>query len=258
MKYGENMDKNTLFNRNHAKSSNTASDRKHKDNPGECGDCQVDCVDNVEFLEGLPVKQKQELMAGALHSDYRKGQFLFHEDEKVDSLFIIRKGSVKLSTWDSEGREQIIGIFADNDVIWEGMFLEESRYPYSAVCLKVTRICRIHRRDFERVVSDTEVALKVIGMLSRKLHDANARNHLLSITEPKARIAGFLLYRREHSTEAAITLRLDEIAASLAMRPETVSRKLRELVKEGLIRKHGQSSYEILDAEALRECFENG
>lgn len=229
-----------------------------KIHPAECSSCKADCVDNVEFLEGLPDRQKQELMEGALHRDYRKGQFLFHEDEKVDSLFIIRKGSVKLSTWDSEGREQIVGIFADNDVIWEGMFLEESRYPYSAVCLKTTRICRIRREDFERVVSDTAVALKVIGMLSRKLHDANARNLLLSTSEPKARIAGFLLYRREHTADPILVLRLDEIAASLAMRPETVSRKLKELSKDGLIKKHGQSGFEILDAEGLRECFYNG
>lgn len=226
--------------------------------PEKCGDCPTDCVDNVEFLEGLPPKQKQELMEGALHRDYRKGQFLFHEDERVDSLFIIRKGSVKLSTWDSEGREQIVGIFADNDVIWEGMFLEKSTYPYSAVCMKATRICRIRREDFERVVSDTAVALKVIGMLSRKLHDANARNLLLSTSDPKARIAGFLLYRREHTAGTVLTLRLDEIAASLALRPETVSRKLGELSREGLIKKHGQSGFEILDTEALRDCFYNG
>lgn len=233
-------------------------EEKRKKQSEECENCQADCVDHVEFLAELPQKQKQELLDGALHRDYRKGQFLFHEDEEVDSLYVIRKGSVKLSTWDSEGREQIVGIFTDNDVIWEGMFLEESRYPYSAVCLKASHICRIRREDFECVVSDRAVALKVIGMLSRKLHDANARNLLLSTSDPKSRIAGFLLYRREHTTEPVLTLRLDEIAASLALRPETVSRKIRELVRDGLIKKRGQSSFEILDTESLRECFYDG
>ena len=85
------------------------------------------------------------------------------------------------------------------------------------------------------------IALRVIGLLSRKLHNANERNLLLTVTDPGARIAGFLLYRSKRSASDTVTLRLGEIAASIHLRPETVSRRLKELERQGLIKRIGQS-----------------
>lgn len=47
----------------------------------------------------------------------------------------------------------------------------------------------------------------------------------------------------------------EEISASLHLRPETVSRKLKELQKDNIITKTGQSSIKILDFQALRDEF---
>ena len=111
-------------------------------------------------------------------------------------------------------------------------------------------------RDFEAAISDPAVALRVIRMLSVKLHDSNERNLILSTSDPQARIAAFLLYRQQRTAAKYVTLRLDDIASSVNLRPETVSRKLRELEKDGLIRKTGQSNIELLDFIRLKEMAE--
>lgn len=223
----------------------------------DCEKCHERCTDKVEFLQGLPEDKHLTIMRRSQHYTLEKDSFLFEEGDEVDGLFIILRGRVKLSSLDGEGREKIAGIFSDHDTIWEGIFLHGSVYPYSAVCLTETRVCKIYRRDFEEVIRDADIALKVIGMLSRKLHDANERNLILGTSEPKARLAGLLLYRKERSEDRFVTLRLDDIAASVNLRPETVSRKLGELEREGLIRKQGQSSWEILDYEGLRDMFDH-
>ena len=51
-------------------------------------------------------------------------------------------------------------------------------------------------------------------------------------------------------------LRLSDIAASTGMRPETVSRKLKEFEEEGIVRRVGQSGIQILNFEALKEIYE--
>ena len=50
-------------------------------------------------------------------------------------------------------------------------------------------------------------------------------------------------------------MRLEEISASLHLRPETVSRKIKELEKEELVRKTGQSSIKILSFQGLHDIF---
>lgn len=215
------------------------------------------CVEKIEFLQGIPADRKRRIIDRSSRLALRRGSVLFEEGAEVDALYIILSGRVKLSSVDSEGREKIAGIFSDHDTIWEGIFLQGSRYPYSGICLTEVHVCKLYRRDVEDVIRDPAVAQGVIGMLSRKLHDANERNLILGTSDPKARIAGLLLYRKARIGDRYITLRLDDIAASINLRPETVSRKLGELEREGRIRKRGQSSWEILDYEGLKELVGN-
>lgn len=225
--------------------------------PNECGNCTNRCIDNLAFFSGLPEESKTDLMRKSSNKFLKRDETVFSEGDNVDSIVIIRKGQIKLNTYDSEGRERIIGIFSDNDTVWEGIFLENSRYPYSAVCITDVHLCLIFRRDIETAVSDPSIALSVINMLSNKLHDANERNMILSMSNPMSRIACFLIYRDKRSPDSAIKLRLDDIAASVGLRSETVSRYIQKLVKLGYIRKVGQSSIEITDFEALNEMIHN-
>ena len=127
--------------------------------------------------------------------------------------------------------------------------------PYSAVCLTNASICSIHRDDFIKIVNDPQAAMNTIILLSKKLHDANERNMLLSTKDPMARLAGFLMYRVDRSIDDDIVLKLDDIAASVSLRTETVSRKLWEMEKEGLIERLGHARIRVLDRDALRDIY---
>lgn len=185
----------------------------------------------------------------------KKNSYLFREGEPVETICIIRKGRVKLCRYDSLGREQIVTILADQDIIWEGMFIEGSIYPYSAVCITDATIGFIHRDEFINVVNDPQAAMNTIILLSKKLHDANERNMLLSTKDPTARLAGFLLYRVDRSLENDVILKLDDIAASVSLRTETVSRKLREMEKNGLIERLGHARIRVLKRDVLRDLY---
>ena len=197
----------------------------------------------------------ESLVEHSVTEHHRKNSYLFREGGSVDSIFIIRKGRVKLCRYDSLGREQIVTILADHDIIWEGMFLEGSIFPYSAVCLTNAAICEIHKDDFIKMVNDPVSAMNTIILLSKKLHDANERNMLLSTKDPMARLAGFLMYRVDRSADDDVVLKLDDIAASVSLWTETVSRKLREMEKEGLIKRLGHARIRVLDRDALRDMY---
>ena len=223
--------------------------------PEKCRECRSDCGSQILFLSRLADEKKESLLESTVCGTIPKDGCLFRENDRVDAIYYIRSGKVKLSSVDSEGREQITGIFADHDIIWEGVFMEGSRYPYSAFGVTEVEYCKISQSTLEEMMKDPMVAIRIIGMLSRKLHDANERNRILNSTVPSAKLAGFLLYRARYSEEEEITLRLDDIAASIHLRPETVSRKIREMEREGLLERVGKSGIRILDREGMQKIF---
>ena len=109
---------------------------------------------------------------------------------------------------------------------------------------------RLHFRRFDLHYKAHGAGKRNSG--SRNGSESNRHAELLSTSSPKARIAGFLLYRKERTAERAVKLKLEDIAASVSLRPETVSRKLKELEREGIIQKTGQSSIEIINFSELR------
>lgn len=221
--------------------------------------CQGNCAKcdkaHGSFLEELEAPEREAIDQKLRGFYAKKGEVLFREGTPADSLWIIRQGSVKLCTYDSEGREQIIAIFSEGETIWVSMFLgkKETAYPYSAICLNDVIVCQILRQDFEATIQDTHTALKIVGLLSKKLHDANERILILSASDPQAKVARLFLYRINHSGGNRVTMKLEDIAAHVSLRPETVSRKLGELCDEGVLRKEGQSTFEILDFNALED-----
>lgn len=221
--------------------------------PAHCKACRGECLKDVEFLMGLPPEKVLTLLRRSQRLHLKKGDVLFRQGEPCDAIYIIHHGRVKICTYDQDGLERIAGIFGEHDTIWEGVLVSGSCYSTSGICMETVDCCKLARKDFEEAIRDPEVAFRTIAMLSRKLHDANRRNLLKSIADPKARVAGLLLYRYRRQTGDVITMRLEEMAGSLALRPETVSRKLKELEKAGYVKKTAQSSVRILDVEGLME-----
>lgn len=209
------------------------------------------------LLESLPPASREKLLENVAFTTIPRGKYIFREGQAADYICIIRKGKVKLSHIDTEGRENIVMIVSENDTIWESMFLYDSTFPYSAVTMTDTLICRIYRENFLHVLDNPAAALQLVAMLSQKLHDANARNQILAIQDPAARVAGFLLYHLERGEGEELTLRLEDIASSIGLRYETVSRKLGILQDKGWVERTGKGRLRVKDPVGLASMVEN-
>lgn len=221
--------------------------------PAHCRECLEGCLNKVDFLAGMPLDKVRDLLRCSVRLTFQKGDYIFHAGDPCDAIYIVHKGRVKLCVYDQDGQERIAGVFVEHDVMWEGVLVPDSRYSTSAICMTTVECCRLARKDFEKAIEEPEVALRIIALLSKKLHDANRRNLLKSIASPKERVAGLLLYRYRRQTGDTITMRLEEMAGSLALRPETISRKLKELEREGYVKRTGRSSIQILAPDRLME-----
>lgn len=215
------------------------------------------CMSRIRMFASLPEKEQSRLLEHAVHSVRKKGDVIAAEGDVITSVIIIRKGRIKTCRIDANGNEYILDILHDGHAIWHDMFLKDAVYHYSVVCLTDVQICEIPREELVNVLRDNpEAAMSLITMLSTDLYEAKEKSILLSIHKPMARLAGFLLNRDRTCINSVIHMKLEDIASSLSLRPETVSRNLSVLEKEGIIRRSGKGKLQVINRSALQKIYE--
>lgn len=216
------------------------------------------CMDNIRLFAELPPSAKRELLARARHTAHASGDIIVHEGDPIESIIVVRTGRIKTYRNTSDGEQHVLDVLHDGQALWHGLFLDKRTYGYSVSCLTPARLCLIHRADVEQMLANhPDVAMGLIRMVCTELERAEERIMMLSIRDPRRRLAEYLLARDRSCTGPEIHLKLDDIASSVGLRPETVSRNIARFDREGLVRRMGRGRLLVLDREGLARVSES-
>lgn len=216
------------------------------------------CMDNIRLFAELPPSAKRELLARARHTAHASGDIIVHEGDPIESIIVVRTGRIKTYRSTSDGEQHVLDVLHDGQALWHGLFLDNRTYGYSVSCLTPVRLCLIHRADVEQMLANhPDVAMGLIRMVCTELDRAEERIMMLSIRDPRRRLAEYLLVRDRSCTGPEIHLKLDDIASSVGLRPETVSRNIARFDREGLVRRMGRGRLLVLDREGLARVSES-
>lgn len=211
------------------------------------------CMDNIRLFAGLPDEAKLALLSCSRRSTHPARSIIVHEGDPIESIIVVRTGRIKTFRTSPSGKEYVLDVLHDGQALWHGMFLEDHVYRYSVACLTRVEICRFHRADFEAVLaSHPDVAMGIIRMVCTELDDAEERIMMLGIREPRKRLAEYLLIRDGRCAGPEIRLKIEDIANSVDLRPETVSRNIAQFVREGLVERPGRGRLRVVDYEGLK------
>lgn len=204
-------------------------------------------------LHPLPEDARQTLVEGSRLSTFQKGEVLFHEGEEMAGVRLIVSGKAKLCATDSEGKEMVLDIIHDGDLVGESAILDEhARFSFTAVALKPGSLRFIPRQIVVSVLErHPDMLVNVANVLQEKLKIFKDKSRMLSESDATSRLAAFLLDRDKRCIDHTIALSIDDIAASVNLRRETVSRKLSDLARDGAIVRQGQSKLKVVDHEYL-------
>ena len=217
------------------------------------------CTKQIRLFHALPEEVQSELITSASSFNRPKGYVFASDGDRVSSIIIIRKGNIKTYRLDASGNEYLLDVLHEEQAIWHDMFLKDPVYHYSIEAMTDVEICEISTDTFLSVLNaHPEAALSLIQMLSTELTAAKEKILLLSIRSPEVRTAGFLLDRWKKADDKMIFFKLEDIASTISLRPETISRILRRFEKAGIIARIGKGKICIMDQPALREIFRNG
>lgn len=210
------------------------------------------CISNIELFKNLDMKQQKNLYLSARHLDVDNNQVVFHANDRIDQIIIIRYGKIKSSFYDSNGNEYISNVYIEGDTIGEDSIFLNRNYEVDGVTIGKTGICMISMELIKNTLSkDKEFALKMIENLSMKLDRSEKMLEIISIRDSYKRLATFLLYRSQRLKSNTISLNQENIASSINMTRETASRKLSQLKAEGIIDQIGYKEIKIVNRPAL-------
>lgn len=177
---------------------------------------------------------------------------LAHQGTTSDQVLFVKDGVLGLSTTDAAGHELVAYVRGPTSVLClEALGGQPSACTVTAltdstICtISVTELRRLTGLDSERTLTSS-----VLGLVLRE-HAAAMRDHDLRAGSARARVARFLgaaapLMRPGRRAAFSKT----HVAALLDLRPETLSRVLRQLEEEGVLRRE---QLEVTDAAALAE-----
>jgi len=176
-------------------------------------------------------------------SEYEEGATLFLEGDVSDSLMLLIDGVVSIFKHDNKGNEIVIGYFNRYDLLAEAATLRHTPLPSSATFKSGGAILKIDIVEFEKLfITHPNISYEIIQSLLKKvdLLQQNIHFNIASTSTEK-----ILHFYRENPT-LSLDLKQYEIASILGMVPETFSRNVKKLVKEGKLEKVS-TGYKIID-----------
>lgn len=223
-----------------------------------CDLCQAHgrCLSKVNLFKDLGIDESKSIYLSAVHKDFDRGESIFSINDPIDDVIVVRYGKIKASNYDSNGKEIISKIYVPGDVIGDDSIFLEETYETNGLALEKTGICILNKDNLRNILaSDLDFSINMIKNLSQKLHDSEKLLEILSIKDSYKRLAAFLLYRSKMSSSDTISLNQEDIASSINTTRETVSRKLSQLEKEGLIEIIAYKKIRIKNTQDLKNLI---
>jgi CRP/FNR family transcriptional regulator len=220
------------------------------------GSADEPCVSLVPLFSGLTGQQQAEVATLAHPVTVRSGETFVRAGARHAPLFVVHSGLVKLSRTTADGRDTTLQVIGPGEVGGETWLLTGERPESDVIALDASRMC-----VFEPGVVDTlvarfpSVAVALLRALAMRLHSAERMLTARTLAEVGARVAAYLLDCRttwdsDGIATAHLPMAKKDVATFLGTSPETLSRRLTALEREGLVRVRG-TEVDVLDPIGL-------
>ena len=203
------------------------------------------------IFSGLADEELAGLAGLAIERHFKPGEFIVWEDDAPDWFYIVQEGQVKILKHSSLGKEFIIAFFSAGEMFGEVAVFENRPYPASAQAVYEVKVLAIGSKDFlSFLAANPPVALRIIGVLSGRLREAQGRLKDLAGERAQQRLATILLML-DSKFGKTLPFTRKEIADMAGTTTETAIRVLSRLNKGGIIRST-RGKIAILDETKLR------
>jgi len=233
--------------------------------PNTSQNCLTCPVRGPHCFCSLTTETLLELQSIGTHVRYAAGETVIHEDSRVDRVFVLCRGRIKLTASSSDGKLLIVRIAGPGDVLGLTSLLNDVRHKVTAQTLEPCELKSISRDRFLAFMETfrevgrsaaVSVAWEYEGMLltARRLAISNSAAGKLATALLDWGRLGLPDDSRSPSTiEFRMPLTHEELGSMTGLSRETVTRLLGKFRREGLLALEGERM--ILHAPAKLESL---
>ncbi|TVQ95642.1 MAG: Crp/Fnr family transcriptional regulator [Desulfovibrionales bacterium] len=190
------------------------------------------------------LKPEEQLAIGAVAkmTPFHRGEIIYLPDDLSNYVYLIKKGRVKLSRVNDDGREVTLDILGRREIFGELAMAEEATRSHMATALEDGLMCIFTRVDFQKIMArHSSVTLKVVKLIGLRMRKLESRLEDLAFRSVSERVNGTLLRLAEEfgSKESNGAIRVpitqSQLAYLVGASREKVAEELGKLRREGLL-----------------------
>lgn len=217
-----------------------------------------------EIIRGIPLFAElnagaiRELAARSLLHSYPRDRALWRAGEPARGFIVILEGVVQVFRV-VNGRKHVVHVEGAGGTLGDVAMFENKPFPASAVTLSPTVLLAVSRDGLLAAIrQDPELAFALLARLSARVRHVIGRLDGVVARSVSARLAGYLLERRERAGRDLFTLGGSHgtVAEELGTVREVLGRNLRTLRDRGLITIDENGGIVIVDPTGLRALAE--
>ena len=112
--------------------------------------------------------------SGALGKLYRDGEFIFHQGDAGDCMYVIQAGQVEIIQ-EREGKQVRLAVRGEGDFIGEMAIFEREVRSATARALGDARVLTLDKMTFlRRVHEDPSLAYRILQKMSNRIRELSA------------------------------------------------------------------------------------
>jgi len=213
------------------------------------------CLAEVDIFADLSAAEMEAMAQAAPMRRFAAGEVLYSPQQRVETLFILKQGRVRIFRLSPDGRALTTSIVSPGTIFGEMVVVGQLMHDNFAEAMEDTVVCVMGRDDVKRMLlGDPRIAARIseilgqrLSMLEQRLSDAIFK----SVPERVADTLVTLSTHRPLTRNPVVQITHEQLAALVGTSRETATKVLGELADRELI-SLGRGRISILDQAGLR------
>ncbi|MGF1469409.1 MAG: Crp/Fnr family transcriptional regulator [Sandaracinaceae bacterium] len=189
------------------------------------------------------------------------GEVLFREGEAGATMYVIQSGAIRI-TKEVRGQERTLAVLGPGEFFGEMAILNAKPRTATAAVEETAKVLVLGAKTFEQmVVSNVEIAVRLIKRLAQRLDSANELIEMLMQRDPKAR--AILALSREATFHGKprldgaidVDLQAATLAEEAGIEEAQATEVLQRLRRLGIVREEG-GHLVVTNVQRLDEFYE--
>lgn len=191
-----------------------------------------------QLFTSLNIEEIKNVISHFKEYTYEKKQIIFHEGDKLKTIFIIIDGEVEVHNYDYKGNKIIIALLKNYDMFGESVALSDVEItPYASAASKESKILKIAIEDFKKLLLEyPQLMMNMLELVASKNAYLTYKIEILSKKNIRDRVIEVLKYYYQINQNPCFTIPFNKtrFADFIGINRSALETELTKMINESL------------------------